>query len=111
MGSKRTAEDLWRDYLFLTREMAKFLAREEMEIFHELLEQREQLQTLIEEEPDNGFRASAEGRELLTRIQQENQALMSHFQHTHQKVKHHHQVAQVYAGGNTQPVGTRSWER
>lgn len=110
MGSKRTAAELWQDYLFLTREMAKFLAREEMELFHELLQQREDLQTIIEETPDDGFRGSPEGRKLLAQIQQENQALMSHFQHTHQKVKQHHQVAQVYTGGNKQPVGNRSWE-
>ena len=110
MGSKRTAKNLWQDYLFLTREMGKFLAREEMEIFHELLQQREDLQTIIEETPDNGFRTSPEGRKILALIQQENQSLMNHFQQTHQKVKQHHQVAQVYTGGNKQPVGRRSWE-
>lgn len=110
MTEKATA-DLWQDYLFLTKEMRKFLDKEDMELFHELMNQRERMQTLIEETSDNGFRNSLEGKKLLSQIQRENQVLMSHFQATHSKVRHHHQVSEAYSAGNQNPVNNRNWVR
>ena len=37
MGGK-TAEALWQDYQFLTKEMLKFLAQPDMDLFYELME-------------------------------------------------------------------------
>ena len=108
---EKTASELWQDYLFLTKEMHKFLDKQDMEMFHELMNQRERMQHLIEETPDKGFKSSSEGRKLLSQIQRENQNLMSRFQVTHSKVKHHHQVAEVYSGGNQYPVNNRNWVR
>ena len=108
---EKTPESLWRDYLFLTKEMLKFLDKQDMELFHELLNQRERLQAVIEETPDHGFRNSSEGRKLLSQLQEENKTLMSHFQATHSKARHHHQVAEAYSGGNRQPVNRRNWVR
>lgn len=109
--TERTSESLWQDYLFLTREMLKFLEGQDMEMFHELMNQREGLQSLIEEASDNGFKESPGGRELLSRIHQENQVLMSYFQAAHSKVRHHHQVAEAYSSGNQYPVNNRNWVR
>ncbi|HHY26237.1 MAG TPA: hypothetical protein GX523_05710 [Desulfitobacterium dehalogenans] len=109
--TEKTPESLWRDYLFLTKEMLKFLDKQDMELFHDLMNQRERMQALIEEIPDNGFRSSPEGRKLLSEIRGEDQILMSHFQATHSKAKHHHQVAEVYSGGNQRPVNHRNWVR
>ncbi|AFM01814.1 hypothetical protein Desde_3532 [Desulfitobacterium dehalogenans ATCC 51507] len=109
--TEKTPESLWQDYLFLTKEMLKFLDKKDMELFHDLMSQRERMQTLIEETPDQGFRSSPEGRKLLTEIQGEDQILMSHFQATHSKAKHHHQVAEAYSGGNQRPVNHRNWVR
>ena len=78
---------------------------------HELLNQREKIQALIEEAPGNGFKQSPEGRKLLAQIHKENQKLMSHFQVTHNKVKHHHQVAEAYANRNQYPGNNRDWVR
>ncbi|SHN80961.1 hypothetical protein [Desulfitobacterium chlororespirans] len=108
---EKTPESLWRDYLFLTKEMLKFLDKQDMELFHELMNQRERMQVLVEETPDNGFKSSPEGRKLLAQIQEENWLLMNHFQATHSKAKHHHQVAEAYSGGNQQPVNHRNWVR
>jgi len=110
MEPKRTVAELWQDYLFLTREMVKFLAREEIDILHGLIEQREKLQAIIEDTPDEGFRASKEGQRLLAQIQQENQALMKHFQLAHNKAKHHHQVAEAYTNVIQKPLSKRNWE-
>lgn len=108
---ERTPQSLWQDYLFLTKEMQKCLNRQDMELFHNLMNQRERMQTLIEETPDHGFRSSSAGRELLTGIQREDQILMSHFQATHSKARHHHQVAEAYSGGNQRPMSRRNWVR
>ena len=37
-------DSLWRDYCCLTREMASFIARQELDMFYALLDQRLQLQ-------------------------------------------------------------------
>lgn len=108
---KKTAPELWQDYLFLTKEMLKFLDRQNMELFYELMNQRERLQTLIEETSDDGCISSDAGKELKNQIQTTNQTLMSYFQATHSKVKQHHQVAEAYSGGNKYPVNNRNWVR
>lgn len=108
---ERTAEALWQDYLFLTKEMLKFLDREDMELFHELMDQRERMQSIIDETPDNGFRVSSQGRSLLAEIAKENQVLMNSFQTAHQRVKKHHQVAEAYGGVSQSPVSQRTWNR
>lgn len=109
--NEKTAAALWQDYLFLTKEMQKFLDKQDMEMFHELMNQRERMQTLIEETLDSCFKSSPEGKKLLSQIQRENQVLMGCFQATHSKVKHHHQVAEVYSGGNQYPTNNRNWVR
>ncbi|MGE4271306.1 MAG: hypothetical protein AB7E31_00350 [Desulfitobacterium sp.] len=107
----KTAPELWQDYLFLTKEMLKFLDRQDMELFYELMNQRERLQTLIEGASDEGYLSSPAGKKLKTQILSENQVLMNHFQGTHSKVKHHQQVAEAYSGGNQYSTASRNWER
>lgn len=94
--NKKTAPTLWQDYLFLTKEMRKFLDRQDFELFYDLLEQRARLQDLIEEIPDQGFKSSLEGQKLLSEIEQNNQAVLLGMQVKHSKAKHHHQVSEVY---------------
>ncbi|EHL04598.1 hypothetical protein HMPREF0322_04685 [Desulfitobacterium hafniense DP7] len=109
--TEKTPESLWQDYLFLTKEMLKFLDKQDMELFHELMNQREQMQTLLEETPDDSFRNSPAGRRILNEIREENQILMNRFQATHSKAKQHHQVAEAYSGGNQHPGNHRNWVR
>ncbi len=47
-SSQRTAAELWQDYLFLSREMLKFLERKEHELFLELMSQRETVQQMLD---------------------------------------------------------------
>ena len=55
-------ENLWKDYRFLTRgNVGRFLARQELDMFYELLDQRQALQAMIEETDDDGYLRSEEG--------------------------------------------------
>lgn len=102
MMAEKTAQALWQDYLFLTKEMLKFLNQQDMELFYELMDQRERLQIIIEETPDEGFKLSPHGLNLLTEVERENQKIFRDLQLKHSRAKLHHQVSEVYNNmGNT----------
>jgi len=108
--TEKRAEVLWQDYLFLTKELLKFLEKQDMGMFHDLLDQREKLQALIEDTPDDGFRNSPAGKNLLSEIVKVEQVLGSRFQVVYNKAKHHHQVAEAYNNVHQQPFSKRNWE-
>lgn len=73
-GPERSIDSLWQDYLFLTGEMAKTVTRQDMNLFFDLLSQRDKLQGLIECHPgQDEYIHSPAGRSLLTAAQRENQ--------------------------------------
>ena len=51
-NSDHKTEQLWQDYLFVTKEMGKCLVRKDYELFAELISQREQLQSLLDQADD-----------------------------------------------------------
>lgn len=108
-GKKEQA--LWQDYRFLTKEMKKFLTEQDMELFYNLLNQRDQLQTIIDQTPNDGFKVSPEGRSLLAEIQQDNQYIIENVQFRLSRSKRHHQVSEVYSGTGSAPVSRMNWKR
>lgn len=86
----------WQDYLFLTREMQKFLFNRDLDLFLSLLEQRESLQVTLEKLADNDYYASPEGKSLLLQVQQENQKLMIQFHMVFNSIKKQENVSQAY---------------
>jgi hypothetical protein len=102
---------LWQDYCFLTKEMHKFLTRQDLDMFNELLNQREKLQALIERTNDPGFRFSPEGQHLLHDIQQDNQAIRQDLQLQLVNSKRQLQVFEVYNAVSTTVVGQKNWNR
>ncbi|MDT8903918.1 hypothetical protein [Anaeroselena agilis] len=100
----KSAKDLWCDYLFLTREMAKFLAKEDLEMFQNLMDQRERLQQLIDDNADNHFAASDEGRKILTLIRDTNTGISLAINGRYSRNKKIDLVDQAYAGGNAPPA-------
>ena len=88
----------WQDYLFLTQEMKKFLVKRELDIFFSLLEQRQTLQTELEEFSDNKFYTMPEGKALLVQIQQENQKMMTQFHAVFNGMKKQESVSRAYEG-------------
>lgn len=96
----KSAKDLWCDYLFLTREMAKFLAKEDLDMFQSLMEQRERLQQLIDDNADNYFAASAEGQKILAMIRDINASVSLAINGRYSRNKKNDLVDQAYAGGS-----------
>ncbi len=110
MASK-TAEALWQDYRFLTREMKKFLIQQDMELFNDLMSQRERLQTIIDQTSDEGFKVSSVGRSLLSEIHQMNQDITANMQLLLNRSKQQHQVSEAYSAASTTAVSQMNWKR
>jgi hypothetical protein len=106
-----TAEALWQDYRFLTKEMIKFLAKQDMELFYELMNQREKLQTIIDRTAENDFKSSQEGRILLVEIQQDNETIIHDLQIRISSNKRQHQVSEAYCSASTNAVSQMNWKR
>jgi len=107
----KTAKALWQDYQFLTKEMLKFLAKPDMDLFYELMNQREKLQTLIEQTADPDYKVSPEGRALLNQIKQDNQTIAHNLQLQLSKSKRQHQVTEAYGAASTTAVSQMNWKR
>jgi flagellar protein FlaG len=107
----RTGQALWQDYRFLTKEMMKFLTKQEMDIFYDLLNQRKRLQAIIDQIADDGFKVSSQGRSLLSEIQQDNQDITDSMQHLLSRSKRHHQVSEAYGAAGTVAVSQMNWKR
>lgn len=108
---EKTAQALWQDYLFLTKEMLKFLDKQDMELFYELMDQRDRLQTIIDEAADEGFKVSPRGRSLLEEIQQSNQFVLHNLQVRHSKAKRHNQVSETYNHTSTELISRMDLRR
>ena len=108
---KKAAQDLWQDYRFLTKEMMKFLAKQDMDLFYNLMNQRERLQTVIDQTDDAGFKDSPVGQSLLTEIQQDSECIRQNLQVRLSNSKRQHQVSEAYSATNTTAVSQMNWNR
>jgi len=107
----KTAQALWEDYRFLTKEMMKFLLQQDMELFNNLMSQRERLQTIIELTVDDGFKVSPQGNSLLSEIQKVNQDITDNMQLVLNRSKRHHQISEAYSAASTTVVSQMNWKR
>ncbi|TGE32605.1 hypothetical protein [Desulfosporosinus sp. Sb-LF] len=106
-----TAQGLWENYRFLTKEMMKFLTKQDMNLFYDLLNQRERLQTLIEQTDDDGFKVSPVGQSLLTEIQKDSECIIHNLQVRLHSSKRQHQVSEAYSATSTTAVSEMNWKR
>lgn len=107
-SSTKNSQELWSDYLFLTKEMSKFLEQQDMELFYELMEQRETLQKIIEEVQDDGFSVSVVGQQLIQNIQGANRNITLKMQHIVNNSRNQHNISRAYDGlGPDSAVGNR----
>lgn len=107
MNTDGKDEKLWREYLFLTNEIAKFLNKQDIELVIELLNQREQLQQQIEQLDDQGFSHSIKGQEVIKVIQQTEQAMKSKLEFLRNTNKRLMQVSNAYEGMSSPYIGNR----
>ena len=104
-------ETLWQDYRFLTKEMVNFLAKEDMDLFYDLMNQREQLQTIIDQAIDDDFKDSLAGRSLLAEIQQDSKNIIQAMQIRLGSIKRQHQISEAYSVASTTAVSGVNWKR
>lgn len=97
----RPLANLWQDYLFLTREMSKSLRRQDFDLFNELLDQRERLQVMIDAADDDGLRNSAERRELIAQIKQENGVVVQEMAALGNRLRRQNNIDQAYSTGRS----------
>ena len=107
----KPAKDLWCDYLFLTREMAKFLAKDDLEMFKSLTDQRESLQQLIDDNTEKTYAASSEGRKILGMIRELNTAIAITLNGRYQRGKNIDRMDRAYAGGMAPPIAGNRMNR
>lgn len=91
---------MWDDYLFLTQEMIKLLDKQDFDLFFELMDQRERLQMLINEQADPSYIKSPAGREKMLLIQRENEAMQRKLKlllNRSQQLQHLTQAYDVYS--------------
>ena len=98
---------LWRDYLFLTKEMAKFLDRHDLEMFFTLMDQRGQLQTMIDEAGPYDFDQTPDGRALLSTIRNHDMAIVVKLQTAFNAARQQQTAAVAYQGLGGGEVGVR----
>lgn len=98
------SEKLWNDYLFLTREMKKCLVREDLDLFMELLNQRQKMQTLIEQTAD-GFSATTAGQSLIKAVQQENNLVQQRLTIMNNQSQQQQAVSKAYDAYSSGAVG------
>ena len=100
-------EELWENYLFLTKEIDKFLTQQDMDMLTELLDQRDKLQTMIDEETQEGFNVTEAGKQLLQQIQQLNQGITLRLQLLRNQTSQQHSASQAYDSLGQQTAGMR----
>ncbi len=72
----RQARDLWKRYLDLTRELLKFIDKEDIDTFMGIVPQRGVLIDRMKALPPNDFRQSEEGRNIIEEIKPMDQQIM-----------------------------------
>jgi len=108
---EKTAQALWQDYRFLTKEMMKFLVKQDMDLFYNLMNQRERLQTILDHTDDDGFKISQVGQSLLTEILQDSECIRQNLQIRLSSSRRQHQVSEAYSATNTTVVSQMNWNR
>ena len=94
--AKKKPRELWHDYAFLTRELIKFTGKQDWNLVIELITQREKLQLLIEAAPDDGYKSSLEGREIMQTIRSQNHAITAGLQRIYNTAQRSQQVSRAY---------------
>ncbi len=103
-------EKLWRDYLFLTSEMLKFTSAEDIELFEDLLQQRERLLQTIKSTPDkDDYIPSSRGQDVIREITKLDVDLREKVRTAQNMLKKNFAISSAYEGfaGEDIAVGNR----
>jgi len=96
--SVKTTAQLWADYLFLTREMAKFLDKSDMDMFFTLMDQREELQAIIDAQADPTYVQTPAGCKIIEQIQLENHTIQIKLERAKNQLLRQQRLERAYDG-------------
>ena len=102
------ANSLWQDYCFLTREMAAFIARQELDMFYELQNQRLQLQGMIDEAADYAYLQTEQGQQMIREVQAADLQIATHLRGKMNRLSQQRQVRHAYNAAYTAPQRGRT---
>ena len=94
--TEKTISVLWQDYLFLTTEMGRFLEKQDIDLFLELISQRERLQSMIENKQKQMGMNSPPKEEILTEINKANQVVMDKLRYLMNMEDKQHNLSHAY---------------
>lgn len=92
----KPAGSFWQDYLFLTREMHRFLLQNNLDMFFLLIDEREKLQAVLAGLDSGQFIATAEGKQLIREIEQENAIILSEMRKKQNELQKQEELANAY---------------
>lgn len=93
---EKTISELWQNYLFLTTEMEKFLDKQDLDLFLELVSQRERLQIMIEKKQSQSCQEPLPKESLLAEIKQANQLVLNKLKYMMNMEDKHHSISRAY---------------
>ncbi len=96
MAVPATPAQAWEDYLFLTREMDKFLTSQDFDMFTELAGQREKLQAIIEEMASRDYLRTPRGQEIAAAVRKQDKAMQDRLLLLINKTRQDRTVTQAY---------------
>ena len=100
------AKTLWGKFAVLTEEMRKFLTKEDIDQYLELERQRNTIFGLIQDLPEDSFRTSKEGEDLLARLKPVEESMLRDAQIWLNKSRAHNTKVQGYGNiGGFRPQG------
>jgi hypothetical protein len=95
---ERTLCQMWQDYLFLTKEMFRFLEEEDFDMFNELMIQREQLQKQLDKVRNQEFHHSQAGKPMMAEIAKINRDMAFKLRYYLNKAQQQKKVDNAYDG-------------
>lgn len=107
---KFSEEELWRKFAMLTEEMNKFLDKDDIDTFLELLDQRGYFEKIILQNKETKFIKSEEGQNLLKRVIAINKILSQKSQLWLNKTRSNRNISRAYESLGYTNSGI-SWDR
>ena len=107
--AEKTIAVLWQDYLFLTTEMKKFLDKQDLDLFVELVSQRDRLQGMIESAQQKSCKDCPSTKGLLSQINTANEEMMNKLHYVMNMENKQQNLSRAYDGySSSSLIGIRT---
>lgn len=99
------ARELWEKYFMLTGELMKFIDKEDIDTFVELVDQRQKLLEMAEALPDTEYRQTEECKELFAKIKPMDMQTIYKAKSWLNKSKRNTMTVKAYDSTGSNPLG------